>query len=241
MSSLHRGTRKLWRSIVALKSSRGVKQSTLLIRAMAYFSIIRYSEHNTMPDIRSYDVSNPRSCNDVDSSCVWSGSKRNENDGNFSNNHLGCKFILRISSKFNSSFITGLINIQSSRARFNLFYNLLQFQTQQVYCVRDRNGAVTEGGKVRQNPSFSLFSQWGNWWMLSISFRWGKKSLLNSFFRALIQKTWLLTFVAEQDTIHTVYYAWAMQQIDPEELGEGAMYPVWRLREMQQIGVRALI
>ncbi|PKI31083.1 hypothetical protein CRG98_048529, partial [Punica granatum] len=65
-----------------------------------------------------------------------------------------------------------------------------KFQTQQVYCVRDRNGAVTEGGK---------------------------------------------------DTIHTVYYAWAMQQVDPEELGEGALYPVWKLREMQQIGVRALI
>ncbi|KAK4796080.1 hypothetical protein SAY86_028406 [Trapa natans] len=67
---------------------------------------------------------------------------------------------------------------------------ILAFQTQQVYCVRDRNGAVTEGGK---------------------------------------------------DTIHTVYYAWAMQQIDPEELGECAVYPVWKLREMQQIGVRALI
>ncbi|KAI4326560.1 hypothetical protein MLD38_031863 [Melastoma candidum] len=67
---------------------------------------------------------------------------------------------------------------------------ILAFQTQQVHCVRDRNGAITEGGK---------------------------------------------------DTIHTVYYAWAMQQVDPEELGEGAIYPVWRLREMQQIGVQALI
>ncbi|KAI4329698.1 hypothetical protein MLD38_028053 [Melastoma candidum] len=67
---------------------------------------------------------------------------------------------------------------------------ILAFQTQQVHCVRDRNGAITEGGK---------------------------------------------------DTIHTVYYAWAMQLVDPEELGEGAIYPVWRLREMQQIGVQALI
>ncbi|KAG9154331.1 hypothetical protein Leryth_000768 [Lithospermum erythrorhizon] len=67
---------------------------------------------------------------------------------------------------------------------------ILAFQTQQVYCIRDRNGAVTEGGK---------------------------------------------------DTIHTIYYAWAMQQVDPEEAGEDAIYPIWRLREMQQFGVQALI
>ncbi|XP_052211643.1 mitochondrial import inner membrane translocase subunit TIM44-2-like [Diospyros lotus] len=67
---------------------------------------------------------------------------------------------------------------------------IVAFQTQQVYCVRDRFGAITEGGK---------------------------------------------------DTIHTVYYAWAMQQVDVEELGEGALFPIWRLREMQQLGVRALI
>ncbi|KAK9288934.1 hypothetical protein L1049_017405 [Liquidambar formosana] len=67
---------------------------------------------------------------------------------------------------------------------------IVAFQTQQVYCVRDRHGSITEGGK---------------------------------------------------DTIHTVYYAWAMQQMDVEELGEGALYPIWRLREMQQLGVQALI
>ncbi|KAL5860060.1 hypothetical protein ACOSQ4_001356 [Xanthoceras sorbifolium] len=67
---------------------------------------------------------------------------------------------------------------------------IVAFQTQQVYCVRDRQGAITEGGK---------------------------------------------------DTIHTVYYAWAMQQVDAEELGEGALYPIWKLREMQQLGIRALI
>lgn len=44
-----------------------------------------------------------------------------------------------------------------------------------------------------------------------------------------------------QDTIHTVYYAWAMQQVDLEELSEGAMYPIWKVREMQQFGVQALI
>ncbi|KAL6968203.1 hypothetical protein U1Q18_034004 [Sarracenia purpurea var. burkii] len=67
---------------------------------------------------------------------------------------------------------------------------IVMFQTQQVYCVRDRLGAITEGGK---------------------------------------------------DTIHTVYYAWAMQQVGVEELGEGALFPIWRLREMQQLGVHALI
>ncbi|KAA8543369.1 hypothetical protein F0562_021136 [Nyssa sinensis] len=67
---------------------------------------------------------------------------------------------------------------------------IVAFQTQQVYCVRDRLGSIKEGGK---------------------------------------------------DTIHTVYYAWAMQQTDVAELGEGALYPIWRLREMQQLGVQALI
>ncbi|KAI9180208.1 hypothetical protein LWI28_002296 [Acer negundo] len=67
---------------------------------------------------------------------------------------------------------------------------IVAFQTQQVYCVRDRQGAITEGGK---------------------------------------------------DTIHTVYYAWAMQQVDAEELGEGVLYPIWKLREMQQLGIQTLI
>ncbi|KAL8536301.1 hypothetical protein ACS0TY_011791 [Phlomoides rotata] len=67
---------------------------------------------------------------------------------------------------------------------------IVAFQTQQVYCVRDRLGSIKEGG---------------------------------------------------QDTIHTIYYAWAMQQLDPEEGGEGAPYSIWKLREVQQLGVRALI
>ncbi|KAH9729385.1 mitochondrial import inner membrane translocase subunit TIM44-2 [Citrus sinensis] len=65
-----------------------------------------------------------------------------------------------------------------------------RFQTQQIYCVRDKHGTITEGGK---------------------------------------------------DTIQTVYYAWAMQQVDAEELGEDVLYPIWKLREMQQLGVQALI
>ncbi|XP_059302407.1 mitochondrial import inner membrane translocase subunit TIM44-2 [Lycium ferocissimum] len=67
---------------------------------------------------------------------------------------------------------------------------ILAFQTQQVYCIRDKLGSIKEGGK---------------------------------------------------DTIHTVYYAWAMQLVEAEELGEGAIYPIWKLREMQQLGVAALI
>lgn len=67
---------------------------------------------------------------------------------------------------------------------------IVSFQTQQVHCVRDRHGTITEGGK---------------------------------------------------DTIHTVYYAWAMQLVDAEELGEGALFPIWRLREMQQMGMQTLI
>lgn len=45
----------------------------------------------------------------------------------------------------------------------------------------------------------------------------------------------------EQDTIHTVYFMWAMQQMDPEDIDEDAIYSMWRLREMQQLGVAALI
>ncbi|KAI5664940.1 hypothetical protein M9H77_24263 [Catharanthus roseus] len=71
---------------------------------------------------------------------------------------------------------------------------IVAFQTQQVYCVRDRQGNVTEGGK---------------------------------------------------DTIHTVYYAWAMQLLDAEQVHEGETIqmhpPRWKLREMQQYGVQALI
>ncbi|CAL0317000.1 unnamed protein product [Lupinus luteus] len=67
---------------------------------------------------------------------------------------------------------------------------IVMFQTQQIHCVRDIHGSITEGGK---------------------------------------------------DTIQTVYYAWALQQMDHEERGEDAIYLMWRLREMQQQGVKALI
>lgn len=64
---------------------------------------------------------------------------------------------------------------------------------------------------------------------------------MKSIYDSIIYHLDIFKFVAYQDTIHTVYYAWAMQQLDPEELGEGAPYSTWKLREMQQLGVRALI
>ncbi|RZC65192.1 hypothetical protein C5167_008883 [Papaver somniferum] len=67
---------------------------------------------------------------------------------------------------------------------------IVVFQTQQIYCVMDKEGSITEGGK---------------------------------------------------DTIQTVLYQWAMQQIDVEDQEEGALYPIWRLRETQQLGMKALI
>ncbi|KAL8142614.1 hypothetical protein V2J09_015646 [Rumex salicifolius] len=67
---------------------------------------------------------------------------------------------------------------------------ILEFRTQQVYCVRDRQGTITDGS---------------------------------------------------QDTIQTVIFFWAMQQMEPEDIGEDAIYSMWRLREMQQFGIRALI
>ncbi|KAF0928472.1 hypothetical protein E2562_004116 [Oryza meyeriana var. granulata] len=68
---------------------------------------------------------------------------------------------------------------------------IVEFQTQQIYCVRDREGQVTEGG---------------------------------------------------QDTIQTVFYGWAMQLMDSDEVPEEeSYYPVWRLREIQQVGIKALI
>ncbi|XP_026418407.1 mitochondrial import inner membrane translocase subunit TIM44-2-like [Papaver somniferum] len=67
---------------------------------------------------------------------------------------------------------------------------IVVFQTQQIYCVMDKEGSITEGGK---------------------------------------------------DTIQTVFYQWAMQQVDVEDQEEGALYPIWRLRETQQLGMKALI
>ncbi|KAL6661182.1 hypothetical protein ACP70R_000566 [Stipagrostis hirtigluma subsp. patula] len=68
---------------------------------------------------------------------------------------------------------------------------IVRFQTQQIYCIRDREGQITDGG---------------------------------------------------QDTIQTVHYGWAMQLMESNEVPEEeSYYPVWRLREIQQVGVKALI
>ncbi|KAF3502364.1 hypothetical protein F2Q69_00040652 [Brassica cretica] len=65
---------------------------------------------------------------------------------------------------------------------------IVRFQTQEIFCVRDKNGKIKEGG---------------------------------------------------QDTIHSVYYKWAMQQV---EAGEESMYPIWRLRDVHKLGAaQALI
>ncbi|KAJ0265508.1 Mitochondrial import inner membrane translocase subunit TIM44-1 [Hirschfeldia incana] len=64
---------------------------------------------------------------------------------------------------------------------------IVRFQTQEIFCVRDKNGKIKGG----------------------------------------------------QDTIHSVYYKWAMQQV---EAGEESMYPIWRLRDVQKLGAtQALI
>ncbi|KAG0631007.1 hypothetical protein M758_1G220100 [Ceratodon purpureus] len=44
-----------------------------------------------------------------------------------------------------------------------------------------------------------------------------------------------------RDDIHTIFYAWAMQLESPEEGSGGDFQPRWKLREMQQAGMQALI
>ncbi|KAF6176084.1 hypothetical protein GIB67_000178 [Kingdonia uniflora] len=106
-----------------------------------------------------------------------------------------CKAELRAYASQGISFDHKILHISELEVRETKLMGtspiiIVAFQTQQIHCVRDKHGSITEGGT---------------------------------------------------DTIHTVYYAWAMQQIDVEELGKGAYFPIWRLREMQQLGVQALI
>jgi import inner membrane translocase subunit TIM44 len=82
------------------------------------------------------------------------------------------------------------VDIQETKMMGTTPVIIVRFQTQEIFCVRDQDGKIKEGG---------------------------------------------------QDTIHTVYYDWAMQQVDAAELGEDAIYPIWRLREMLRAGVQALI
>lgn len=82
------------------------------------------------------------------------------------------------------------VELKETKLMGNTPIIIVAFQTQQIYCVRDKQGKITQGAK---------------------------------------------------DDIHTVFYAWAMQQVVPEEIQEGAMYPYWQLREMQQLGIQSII
>lgn len=78
------------------------------------------------------------------------------------------------------------VDIQETKMMGTTPVIIVRFQTQEIFCVRDQDGKIKEGG---------------------------------------------------QDTIHTVYYDWAMQQVDAAELGEDAIYPIWRLREIDRKSV----
>ncbi|KAF9601530.1 hypothetical protein IFM89_020358 [Coptis chinensis] len=82
------------------------------------------------------------------------------------------------------------VEVKETKLMGNTPVIIVLFQTQQIFCVRDKEGSIKEGG---------------------------------------------------EDTIQCVIYAWAMQLLDVEEQGEGALNPIWRLREMHQQGVTALI
>ncbi|EOA28746.1 hypothetical protein CARUB_v10024977mg [Capsella rubella] len=82
------------------------------------------------------------------------------------------------------------VEIQETKMMGTYPVILVRFQTQEIYCVRDKNGKIKEGG---------------------------------------------------QDTIHMVFYDWAMKQVEASELGEEAIYPIWRLSEMRRAGIQALI
>uniref|UniRef100_A0A0D9VLF6 Tim44-like domain-containing protein n=1 Tax=Leersia perrieri TaxID=77586 RepID=A0A0D9VLF6_9ORYZ len=97
---------------------------------------------------------------------------------------------------------------------------IVVFQTQQIYCVRDREGQVTEGGQAHGNILMSS---------CTVSYVFQAYTINNG---AIVVK----------DTIQTVFYGWAMQLMDSDEVPEEeSYYPVWRLREIQQVGIKALI
>ncbi|CAM6096482.1 unnamed protein product [Calypogeia fissa] len=82
------------------------------------------------------------------------------------------------------------VEVKETKLMGNSPIIIVSFQTQQIYCARDKAGNITQGAK---------------------------------------------------DDIHTVFYAWAMQQLSSEELEEGEIHPRWQLREMQQLGIQAII
>ncbi len=96
-----------------------------------------------------------------------------------------------------------------------------QFQTQQIYCVRDRDGNITEGAKVCILPL--------------------KTHNYICRFTVLLCHIPDAVVASLQDEIHTVHYAWAMQQVLQGEMQEFDVHRRWKLREMQQLGIQALI
>ncbi|XP_024389939.1 mitochondrial import inner membrane translocase subunit TIM44-2 [Physcomitrium patens] len=82
------------------------------------------------------------------------------------------------------------IEIKETKLLGNSPIIIINFQTQQIHCARDKAGNIIEGAR---------------------------------------------------DDIHTVFYAWAMQQESPEETSHGEFQTRWKLREMQQAGIQALI
>lgn len=69
----------------------------------------------------------------------------------------------------------------------------------------------------------------------------GKRQIRFSIERSNKVTDLLSKNIFSQDDIHTVYYGWAMQQLSAEELEEGEIHPRWQLREMQQLGIQAII
>lgn len=82
------------------------------------------------------------------------------------------------------------VEIKETKLLGNAPIIIINFQTQQIHCARNKDGNIIEGAR---------------------------------------------------DDIHTVFYAWAMQQESPEETNRGEFHTRWKLREMQQAGMQALI
>ncbi|KAI5069400.1 hypothetical protein GOP47_0015701 [Adiantum capillus-veneris] len=82
------------------------------------------------------------------------------------------------------------VEVKETKLLGNTPIIIVGFRTQQIYCVRDKHGKITQGAK---------------------------------------------------DDIQTVFYAWAMQQVVPEDYQDGLLYPYWQLREMQQLGIKSII
>lgn len=84
----------------------------------------------------------------TDTTYIRGWSSRDQNDGGHSHNHCGSKIFSHFPmSKHLHSFSF------SYNSDWSFGGKLLQFQTQQVYCIRDRLGSITEGGQVNARSS----------------------------------------------------------------------------------------